>query len=144
MPRKSLVNVAYDVLSNEYAIKGKDNFKPMEFSQLLLKVGDELGIESQEELTSIASRFYTDLTLDGRFVIKEGNTWVLREYVKYEDVHIDMNEVYKDLLEQDEEVEEELDSNSETSASDGEESSLDEEEEEKEPSFITPDEDEDN
>lgn len=93
MPKKSLVDTAYDVLTKRYAEMGK-KFTPIPFSDLTLSVGEELGYESDEELLKIASRFYTELTLDGRFVIKGNNTWVLREHELYANVHIDMNEVY--------------------------------------------------
>ena len=93
MPMKSLVNAAYDVLTKKYADDGNKSV-PIEFPDLLVAVGQELGYETEEELLPIASRFYTDLTLDGRFVIKEGNTWVLREHELFENIHIDMNEVY--------------------------------------------------
>ncbi len=66
----------------------------MAFGDLMVAVGHELGYDSEEALLKVASRFYTDLTLDGRFVIKENNTWVLREHELFENVHIDMNEVY--------------------------------------------------
>lgn len=92
MPKKSFVNAAYDVLSARYE---RDNLSvPMPFGELLIAVGQDLGIEDEDELLKIASRFYTDLTLDGRFVIKGENTWVLREHEKFENVHIDMNEIY--------------------------------------------------
>ena len=93
MPMKSLVNAAYDVLTKSYADAGNKSI-PCDFADLLKAVGQELGYETEEELLPIASRFYTDLTLDGRFVIKEGNTWVLREHELFENIHIDMNEVY--------------------------------------------------
>lgn len=101
---KSLVNAAYDVLKAKYA-EEKSQFAPVPFANLLQEVGAEVGIDDEEELIKIASRFYTDLTLDGRFVIKENNTWVLRENEKFENVHIDMNEVYSlDEYEEEEET----------------------------------------
>lgn len=104
MPMKSLVNAAYDVLKAKYA-EEKSQFAPVPFANLLQEVGAEVGIDDEEELIKIASRFYTDLTLDGRFVIKENNTWVLRENEKFENVHIDMNEVYSlDEYEEEEET----------------------------------------
>jgi DNA-directed RNA polymerase subunit delta len=111
MPMKSLVNAAYDVLTKKYAEHGSE---PMPFSDLLLAVGQEIGVEDEEALLKLASRFYTDLTLDGRFVIKENNTWVLREHEKFENVHIDMNEVYSiDEYEDDEATEKKSDDNEE-------------------------------
>lgn len=113
MPVKSLVDSAYGVLTERYSKNGKSI--PMRFADLLNEVGDELGIENEEELSKIASRFYTDLTLDGRFVIKENNTWVLREHEKYADVHIDMNAIYIEGEDEEEESDEEKKLDDETS-----------------------------
>lgn len=88
----SLVDVAYKVMSDRYL---KDQ-NPVSFSDLLIEVGKELDIKEEEELMELASRFYTALTLDGRFVIKENNTWTLREHELFSNVHIDMNDVYSD------------------------------------------------
>ena len=73
-----------------------EKFTPISFGDLLTATGEEVGIDTEDELIKIASRFYTDLTLDGRFVIKENNTWTLREHELFANVHIDMNEVYQD------------------------------------------------
>lgn len=123
MEKKSLVSTAYDVLTKRYDELGN---QPMKFEELLLKVGEELSITKEEELIDIASRFYTDLTLDGRFVIKENNTWVLKEHELYDDIHIDMNEVYS--LENYEEDEETKEKKSEDGDEDGEISDNEDEE----------------
>jgi DNA-directed RNA polymerase subunit delta len=91
---KSFVDEAYDVLAADYKKKGKP--VPMAFNELMMAVGQKRGITKEEELLKMVSRFYTSLTMDGRFVIKENNTWVLREHEKFENVHIDMNDVYSD------------------------------------------------
>ena len=93
--KPSLVDAAYDVLSKAYAANGSKS-TPMAFGELLLGVGQEAGITDENQLLTLASKFYTALTLDGRFVIKENNTWVLREHEKFENVHIDMNDVYSE------------------------------------------------
>lgn len=104
----SYVDLAYQVLvefydSHKDANGGKS--VPMKFLDLLKEVGERLGYETEEQFIELASKFYTALTLDGRFVAKENNTWVLREHEKYEDVHIDMNKIYT-LDEEDEDAEE--------------------------------------
>lgn len=90
MAEKSLVNVAYQILSEDYN-SGKQ--EPKKFLELCSEICDRLGM-TEEEFMKVVSRFYTDLTLDGRFVIKENNTWFLREHELYKNVHIDMNKVY--------------------------------------------------
>ena len=50
-----------------------------------------------EEIANIdedISFFYTNLTLDGRFVNVGDNKWNLRERVTFDKVHIDMNDIY--------------------------------------------------
>ena len=111
MSEKSLVTTAYELMSEAY---DRGDRAPKPFLELCSEICDRLGL-SEEEFTRLVSRFYTDLTLDGRFVIKENNTWTLREHEKYKDVHIDMNDVYsmdeedleevKKLEEDDEEIE---------------------------------------
>lgn len=92
--KMSLVDAAYVVLSNRYAEKNAS--EPMPFAELLTAVGELLGITDEDRLSAVASKFYTDLTCDGRFVIKEKNTWVLREHELFANIHIDMNAVYVD------------------------------------------------
>lgn len=130
MPLKSLVNTAYDILTKKYATLG-NKFEPVPFKDLLIEVGEELGIE-EAKLEEIASRFYTDLTLDGRFVIKEKNTWVLREHEKFENIHIDMNDIY-DFNEDTEETPKSADEEDEESEDEDEtENKIDDEEKEDE------------
>ncbi len=65
----------------------------MPFQQLWDKVKAELEIGPDEEQRRIG-HFYTDISLDGRFVEGKDNSWNLRSRTKYEDVHIDMSDVY--------------------------------------------------
>ena len=91
----SYVEAAYDVLKEEYEKNGNKSV-PMKFTDLMLQSFAKLGLTDEEKLLALAGKFYTALTLDGRFVMKENNTWVLREHEMFENVHIDMNEVYID------------------------------------------------
>ena len=100
MSEKSLVTTAYELMSEAY---DRGDRAPKPFLELCSEICDRLGL-SEEEFTRLVSRFYTDLTLDGRFVIKENNKWTLREHEKYKDVHIDMNDVYSMDDEDSEEV----------------------------------------
>lgn len=71
MEKKSLVNHAFDVLSHS---KG-----PTRLHELFNAVIKEAGLElSEEELKTRISRFYTQLSLDGRFIILEDGCWDLR------------------------------------------------------------------
>ena len=57
------------------------------------------------------SLFYTNITLDGRFITVGENAWDLRSRHKFSDVHIDMNDIYSDDEEDDsEEPEDDVDS----------------------------------
>lgn len=130
---RSLVDLAYEVRTDIYAKEGND-FKPVSFGDLLRKVGTLRGITDENELIARASHFYTELTLDGRFVVRENNTWSLREHEKYADAHIDRNDAYSydeyDEDEDEEKKEEEKDYDSESSL-DGDEDNEDEEGNEK-------------
>lgn len=88
-----MLAVAYDVL--------KENGKPLPFNELLDKVAEELGFSEQEKMDKMA-QFYTNLSLDGKFVVLQDNHWDLRERVSFDKVHIDMNEAYNDIDEEDE------------------------------------------
>ncbi len=101
----SLVDAAYQVLTRRYEDRKESD--PMPFNELLLAVGELVGIEDQNDLLNLASAFYTSLTLDGRFVIKENNTWVLRDHELFANIHIDMNAVYAEDEDEDEEDEDE-------------------------------------
>ena len=48
---------------------------------------------NQEENESL---FYTNITLDGRFITVGENRWDLRSRHKFDEVHIDMNDIYAD------------------------------------------------
>lgn len=64
---------------------------------------------SEEEINALdeeISFFYTNITLDGRFINVGDNKWNLRDRVPFDKIHIDMNDVYAD---EDQEVDEELD-----------------------------------
>ena len=62
-------------------------------------------------LSNEESLFYTNITLDGRFITVGENNWDLRSRHKFSDVHIDMNDIYADDEEEaSEELEEDVDS----------------------------------
>ena len=96
----SMVDVAYNLMTKKK--------KEVDFAKLYQEVSEIKGFTEQEAEDRM-SVFYTDITLDGRFITLGENRWDLRERHKFENVHIDMNDVYADLeaeeLEEDEEDE---------------------------------------
>ena len=84
---KSNLDVAFELVSR------KKN--PVVFSKLWEEVSQIQGL-SEEEAKKRASKFYTALSLDGRFITLGDNTWDLRSRYTFDKVHIDMNEVYTD------------------------------------------------
>ena len=60
---------------------------------------------NEEEAEQNISKFYTKLTLDERFVLLEDNTWDLRERQSFDKVHIDMNDIYSEIEEEEKEME---------------------------------------
>ena len=104
--RESKTDIAYRLLSKR---KKERNFYDLweEVKAELAKVVDPEEMENIEEDISF---FYTNLTLDGRFVNVGENKWNLRERVTFDKVHIDMNEIYADEEEisEDDDVKEEF------------------------------------
>lgn len=99
--RESKTDIAYRLM-----LKRK---KERNFYDLWEDVKNELAkVVAPEELENIdedISFFYTNLTLDGRFVNVGDNKWNLRERVTFDKVHIDMNEIYaeeEEVVEDDE------------------------------------------
>ena len=92
--RKSFVDTAYELV-----VKNGDS---VPFATLWNGVCEELGLTEEDRVNRV-SYFYTQLTLDGRFVTLGENVWDLRIRHTFDKVHIDMNEVYSD--DEDEELE---------------------------------------
>jgi len=90
---KSMLAVALELLTK--------SGKPMSFFDLFNAVAAELDMNEEEKKAKI-SQFYTNLSIDGNFVVLSDNTWDLRERVPFEKVHIDMNDAYLDKDEEDE------------------------------------------
>jgi len=128
MLQRAMVEVAYELLSKKQG--------PQKFNKFWNEVSDLLSMEEQEKEQNISS-FYTKLTLDERFVLLEDNMWDLRERQSFDKVHIDMNDIYSEI--EDEEKEMEIEKQ-EDSAYDDEASIL--EGEEDEPKNVDEDEEE--
>ena len=85
---ESMVDVAYSILKNEGSI--------LSFTELFDKVAEKLELTESEKNDRISS-FYTDSSLDGRLVNVKDNKWDLRVNQKYENVHMDINDVYAEM-----------------------------------------------
>lgn len=81
----SKTDIAYEILDKRHA--------EISFYDLWKEVCDivELDENQAEELISV---FYTDLSLDGRFITLGENVWDLRKNHPFDKVHIDMNDIY--------------------------------------------------
>lgn len=88
MKQLSLPETAFAILSKE-----KD---PLKFQELYAKLAAELEMSDDEKGAHIG-QFYTDISLDGRFVGLTDNTWDLRSRHTYDKVHIDVNDVYSEV-----------------------------------------------
>lgn len=88
---ESMVDVAYSYL--------KEVNKITKFSDLFNAVSERLEFTEQQK-EDLVSNFYTNLSLDGRFVTLGDNEWDLRANQTYDKVHIDMNDVYSDIEEE--------------------------------------------
>lgn len=85
---KSLLDYAYEFVSKQK--------EPVSFEALWAYVVKESGLD-EETAKARVSRFYTNLILDGRFVTLGENTWDLRSRHTFDKVHIDMQDVYRDV-----------------------------------------------
>ena len=88
---ESMVDVAYSYL--------KEVNKITKFDELFNAVSERIGL-TEEQKEELISTFYTNLSLDGRFVTLGDNEWDLRINQTYDKVHIDMNDVYSDIEEE--------------------------------------------
>ena len=68
----------------------------LSFAELYGKVA-EIAEMSEEEKAARIGQFYTEISLDGRFVGLTDNTWDLRSRHTYDKVHIDVNDVYTEV-----------------------------------------------
>ena len=105
MLKRSMVEVGYELLEKKQV--------PQKFNKFWSEVGEVLGLD-EDQSNEYISDFYTSLTLDERFVLLEDNTWDLRERQSFDKVHIDMNDIYSEIdeeekeLKEDEEVEDDI------------------------------------
>ena len=85
---ESLLNIAYRIIEK--------SSNPIEFAKLWDAVCAEADL-SKEDADKKVARFYTNLSLDGRFANLGNNVWDLRNRHAFAQVHIDLKDVYADL-----------------------------------------------
>lgn len=99
-----MIEVAYQVLTN--------NNEAMPFVDLWKDVSQEMGF-TQTQFEDNIAQFYTDLSLDGRFLNMSQNTWDLRSRHTYSESVMDTDSIAIDEDDEDEEeselIEDELD-----------------------------------
>lgn len=88
---ESMVDVAYSYL--------KEINRKVKFNELFDVISERIGFTDQQK-EDLISNFYTNLSLDGRFVTLGNNEWDLRSNQTYDKVHIDMNDIYTDMDEE--------------------------------------------
>lgn len=93
--KKSMIEVAYQVLTN--------NDGAMPFVDLWKDVSQEMGF-SQTQFEDNIAQFYTDLSLDGRFLNMSQNTWDLRSRHTYSESVMDTDSI---AIDEDDDEEEE-------------------------------------
>ena len=101
MNDKSLIDYGFDVLNSS-----KD---PIKFIDLFNKAVELSGLELTDQEKKVRmSKFYTQLSLDGRFITLTDNFWDLRSRHVFEQVHLDMIDAYSDEEDEVDEEEEKL------------------------------------
>ncbi len=83
----SMADIAYEIMTE---LK-----QPADFYKLYDEVAKRREM-TEEEKANDESLFYTNITLDGRMITVGENCWDLRSRHKFDEVHIDMNDVYSD------------------------------------------------
>lgn len=102
--KKSMVDVAFDLMTRKK--------KPVVFLKLWQEVSEIMGFTVAQEEDNIA-QFYSDLSLDDRFVNVTENKWDLRSRHTYDESVVDPSAIMIDE-DSDEGYEEDLDEKEET------------------------------
>ncbi len=77
LAEESLIDLAYAIL--------EERKSPIAFHDLLKEIQNLNGF-SDEEIQSRLVQFYTDMNIEGRFLLNHENTWGLREWYKVETI----------------------------------------------------------
>lgn len=81
---KSMVDIAYELMSKKK--------KEVTFAKLWEEVSQIKGL-TQAQADDRIAQFYTDISLDDRFVHLKDNKWDLRSRYKFEDVVVDTDSI---------------------------------------------------
>lgn len=95
--KQSMTDIAYEVM--------KDMGKAVPFIELWTTVSSKLGL-TQSQFDDNIAQFYTDLSMDGRFLNMPGNTWDLRSRHTFSESVLDTDAIAID--EDSDEEEEEI------------------------------------
>ncbi|MCQ3035113.1 MAG: DNA-directed RNA polymerase subunit delta [Bacilli bacterium] len=97
MPEKSLTQYAYDVLTETKA--------PLAFADLFKAALAKAGMSelSDSQLKVLMSRFYTSLTVDGKFFCLQNNQWDLRYRHTEKEISEVLEAAYSDDIEEESE-----------------------------------------
>ena len=85
--QSSMIDVAFDLMTKKKM--------PVDFYKLWQEVSEIKGF-NQDDKDENDALLYTNITLDGRFITVGENRWDLRSRHKFDEVHIDMNDIYAD------------------------------------------------
>ncbi len=88
--KESKTDIAYRVMQKKKKERGFYDL----WEDVKAELAKTMTPEELENIDEDISFFYTNLTLDGRFVNVGDNKWNLRERVTFDKVHIDMNDIY--------------------------------------------------
>ncbi len=108
LAEESLIDIVFELLIEKR--------EPLTMQQLLDEVRKLTGI-SERELKTKMQQFYTDMNIDGRFIVINDNRWGLREWYPVDQIEVETAPVVKvrkkkkkkAVIEEDEDIEEEED-----------------------------------
>lgn len=85
--QESMVNIAFEILTKSAGA--------MSFYDIWKEVAEKKEFD-EEQKDDNESLFYTNMILDGRMITVGENKWDLRTRHRFEEVHIDMNDIYNE------------------------------------------------
>lgn len=77
LTEESLINLTYAILEEKH--------QPLVFAEILQAITD-LGARTPEEIKAASIQFYTDINIDGRFIVLGENRWGIREWYAIDQV----------------------------------------------------------